>query len=82
MAKSRSEEPKSKASGNSRRREISSSSRMRREEVESLRNDRRFLDMTLGELYKGEYGLMDVLQQEYEDLEAELKDKGGNQAGC
>ena len=55
---------------------------MRREEVESLRNDRRFLDMTLGELYKGEYGLMDVLQQEYEDLEAELKDKGGNQAGC
>ena len=71
---SRSKASDSKTKGNSGRGGVSSSP-MRSKEIESLRGDRRLLDETLGKLYEGKYGFMEVMQQEYEDLEVELKDK-------
>ena len=45
-------------------------------EIGYIRDHERFLDMTMGELYEGKYGFMDILRREYDDLEVELKDKG------
>ena len=64
MVRSNSEGSSSKARGNSRRRDASSSSPMRDEDIEFLQDDRRFLDMTMGEPYEGKYRFADIQQGE------------------
>ena len=62
MARSSSEKSRSRARGNSRRRDASSSSPVRDEDTEFRQDDRRFLGMTMGEPYEGKYKFADIQQ--------------------